>query len=428
MAGVEHLVSLVEGTAPRGRRVGPRRWRPCSRAARSPVRPRSPHSTTSTRSSRSVVAPRWVPSGTVWPNGDFELALTIRTFAIGDGRIHLWVGGGVVWDSDPAGRGRGIVGQGASVAGCHRGRLTGDRGGMNPILATVRGGRPGPWRGRPRPRRSSTPMTPACCAAWRPSRPCASTADDPSPWLSTSSGCDSPRHGCTCECPDASGAASDSQHEAARRRRRGRLLATLHGHRGPSGRWAGGHRWSWCCPCPATSTHLRERGIGVISLQLGIDPRLRRDAPWLLDGVKSTSYAVNMAAYDEARASRCRRRHLRRRRRLGAGGTRHQRVVATRRGALHAGARPGHPGRRHPGVRHPSRRRRPATRYRGGLVPADRTWPQADEAFTSSSVRELMPIVRSTSRASGTGRPGTAAALALQARCGAPPERRRSDA
>ena len=40
--------------------------------------------------------------GTVWPNGDFDLALTIRTFAIVDGRIHLWVGGGVVWDSEPA--------------------------------------------------------------------------------------------------------------------------------------------------------------------------------------------------------------------------------------------------------------------------------------------------------------------------------------
>jgi para-aminobenzoate synthetase component I len=41
--------------------------------------------------------------GTVWPNGDFDLALTIRTFAIGAGRIHLWVGGGIVWDSDPLG-------------------------------------------------------------------------------------------------------------------------------------------------------------------------------------------------------------------------------------------------------------------------------------------------------------------------------------
>ena len=39
--------------------------------------------------------------GTVRANGDFELALTIRTFAIADGCIHLWVGGGVVWDSDP---------------------------------------------------------------------------------------------------------------------------------------------------------------------------------------------------------------------------------------------------------------------------------------------------------------------------------------
>ena len=39
--------------------------------------------------------------GTVRGNGDLELALTIRTFAIADGRIHLWVGGGIVWDSDP---------------------------------------------------------------------------------------------------------------------------------------------------------------------------------------------------------------------------------------------------------------------------------------------------------------------------------------
>ena len=40
--------------------------------------------------------------GTIHPNGDFDLALTIRTFAIAEGRIHLWVGGGIVWDSDPA--------------------------------------------------------------------------------------------------------------------------------------------------------------------------------------------------------------------------------------------------------------------------------------------------------------------------------------
>src|SRR5687768_15383451 len=39
--------------------------------------------------------------GTVRGNGDLELALTIRTFAVAEERVHLWVGGGVVWDSDP---------------------------------------------------------------------------------------------------------------------------------------------------------------------------------------------------------------------------------------------------------------------------------------------------------------------------------------
>jgi len=41
--------------------------------------------------------------GRVHANGDLDLALTIRTFAIADDEIHLWVGGGIVWDSDPAG-------------------------------------------------------------------------------------------------------------------------------------------------------------------------------------------------------------------------------------------------------------------------------------------------------------------------------------
>ena len=40
--------------------------------------------------------------GRVHGNGDFDLALTIRTFALAEDRIHLWVGGGVVWDSDAA--------------------------------------------------------------------------------------------------------------------------------------------------------------------------------------------------------------------------------------------------------------------------------------------------------------------------------------
>ena len=39
--------------------------------------------------------------GRLYGNGDLELALTIRTFAIAEGLIHLWVGGGIVWDSEP---------------------------------------------------------------------------------------------------------------------------------------------------------------------------------------------------------------------------------------------------------------------------------------------------------------------------------------
>jgi para-aminobenzoate synthetase component 1 len=40
--------------------------------------------------------------GRIFPNGDLQLALTIRTFAVVAGQIHLWVGGGIVWDSEPA--------------------------------------------------------------------------------------------------------------------------------------------------------------------------------------------------------------------------------------------------------------------------------------------------------------------------------------
>jgi para-aminobenzoate synthetase component 1 len=39
--------------------------------------------------------------GIVRGNGDLELALTIRTFAVAEGLVHLWVGGGIVWDSEP---------------------------------------------------------------------------------------------------------------------------------------------------------------------------------------------------------------------------------------------------------------------------------------------------------------------------------------
>ena len=101
MAGVEHLVSTVEGTLredvslaellqatfPGGSVTGAPKIAAVDLIAQlEPV-----------GRGASMGALGWVRG-----NGDLELALTIRTFAVADGRIHFWVGGGVVWDSDPA--------------------------------------------------------------------------------------------------------------------------------------------------------------------------------------------------------------------------------------------------------------------------------------------------------------------------------------
>ena len=61
---------------------------------------------------------------------------------------------------------------------------------------------------------------------------------------------------------------------------------------------------------PEGLDELRARGIRLVSIQLGLDAALRASSPWLLGGVKSTSYAVNMAAEAEAQAPRRRRRGL----------------------------------------------------------------------------------------------------------------------
>jgi 4-amino-4-deoxychorismate lyase len=52
---------------------------------------------------------------------------------------------------------------------------------------------------------------------------------------------------------------------------------------------------------PALAVH-REQGIRVVTLTLGVPAALRAEAPWLLGGVKSTSYAVNMATQRAAEA------------------------------------------------------------------------------------------------------------------------------
>lgn len=49
-------------------------------------------------------------------------------------------------------------------------------------------------------------------------------------------------------------------------------------------------------PVPHESVLAREQGVQAVVLTLGVPAVLRTDAPWLLGGVKSTSYAVNMAS------------------------------------------------------------------------------------------------------------------------------------
>jgi para-aminobenzoate synthetase component 1 len=101
LAGVEHMVSTVEGTLRDG--VG-------LAAILDATFPGGSVTGAPKIAAVDIVA-RLEPLGRgasmgalgrVYGNGDFDLALTIRTFAIAEGAIHLWVGGGIVWDSDPA--------------------------------------------------------------------------------------------------------------------------------------------------------------------------------------------------------------------------------------------------------------------------------------------------------------------------------------
>lgn len=56
-------------------------------------------------------------------------------------------------------------------------------------------------------------------------------------------------------------------------------------------------------PVPEETVRAREEGVAAVTLALGVPAGLRADAPWLLGGVKSTSYAVNMATLRAAEAA-----------------------------------------------------------------------------------------------------------------------------
>jgi len=53
-------------------------------------------------------------------------------------------------------------------------------------------------------------------------------------------------------------------------------------------------------PIPAETVRGREEGVSALTLTLGVTAGVRAASPWLLGGVKSTSYAVNMATLRHA--------------------------------------------------------------------------------------------------------------------------------
>ena len=151
----------------------------------------------------------------------------------------------------------------------------------------------------------------------------------------------------------------------------------------------------------------RARGIALVSLPLGLEADLRALAPWLLGGVKSTSYAVNMAAEAEAR-----RRGADDAVFLASGGIvlegpvtnvwwRRERVLYTP--ALELGILAG--------VTRATLIAEAAGlgyEVREGAFPLEHL-AASEEAFTSSSVREVMPVVALDGAPIGEGRPGEAA-------------------
>ena len=154
------------------------------------------------------------------------------------------------------------------------------------------------------------------------------------------------------------------------------------------------------------------RGASVVSLALGVDARLRGVAPWLLGGVKSTSYAVNMAAQEEAR-----RRGADDAVFVATDGTvlegtvtnvwwRLERTLYTP--ALELGILAG--VTRATLVEAAGER---GYEVREGAFPLEHL-AGAEEAFLSSSVREVMPVVELDGNPLGDARPG-AAARGLQA-------------
>ncbi len=64
----------------------------------------------------------------------------------------------------------------------------------------------------------------------------------------------------------------------------------------------GGTGFALVSEVPAETLHARSHGVRVVTLTLGVSAAVREESPWLLGGVKHTSYAVNMASLRHAHA------------------------------------------------------------------------------------------------------------------------------
>jgi 4-amino-4-deoxychorismate lyase len=145
----------------------------------------------------------------------------------------------------------------------------------------------------------------------------------------------------------------------------------------------------------------------MVSVELGLEPGVRAGAPWLLGGVKSTSYAVNMAAEAEAR----------RRDADDAVFLANGRIVLE--GPVtnvwwRTGPRLFTPGLDLGILAGVTRATLIESASALGYDVAEGAYPveelaAAEEAFTSSSVREVMPAIELDGLPIGDGRPGSAA-------------------
>jgi 4-amino-4-deoxychorismate lyase len=167
-----------------------------------------------------------------------------------------------------------------------------------------------------------------------------------------------------------------------------------------------------CTDIPASFEEDRRRGLRLVLLTTATDPLLRAASPWLLAGVKTISYATNMAAQRAARAAGADDAVL-----VGLGGELLEAPTASlwwrsdqtlHTPSLELGILAGI-------TRAVLCELAPTLGLKvlEGVFTAE-DLAAADEAFLSSSTRELMPVIEVDGAPIATGHPGPTTA-ALQA-------------